>query len=216
MYLIPLFLQALDFLNKKTTSMVVPPLAKTATKPLSTETVSEQYPLEHTFILEHCYCSRTLNTRCQPLKCFALTSSLDFGAVLILFDHCWTLPPALAMPGTVEVIKRFDKCLSFSLFLLFVTPHLWILRSSLSPSLAQSTPREMRSVNTFRFNGNDNGWYLDNSMLCWSFLRRLKIADNPIFVCRVTSLIRNSSKPYLIGLDQLNILPHVHCTLYRA
>ena len=90
MYLIPLFLQALDFLNKKTTSMVVPPLAKTATKPLSTvtETVSEQYPLEHTFTLEHCYCSRTLNTRWQPLKCFALISSLYFGAVLILFDHC--------------------------------------------------------------------------------------------------------------------------------
>merc|ERR1719378_510816 len=61
---------ALDFLNKKTTSMVVPPLAKTATKPLSTvtETVSEQYLLEHTFTLEHCYCSRTLNTSSDSVR----------------------------------------------------------------------------------------------------------------------------------------------------
>ena len=66
-YLIPILLQALDFLNKKTTSMVVVnPLAQTA---------SEEHHLQHSFSLDHCYCSRTLNVRCrQPLKCFALMS----------------------------------------------------------------------------------------------------------------------------------------------
>jgi len=44
---------ALDFLNKTTTSAVVlNPLPQTA---------SEQHRLQHSFTLEHCYCSRTLD-----------------------------------------------------------------------------------------------------------------------------------------------------------
>ena len=50
-YLIPLFLQALDFITTKTNS------STKATSP-STDQRSQ-----HSFPLEHCYCTRTLNIR---------------------------------------------------------------------------------------------------------------------------------------------------------
>ena len=85
-YLIPIFLQALDFFNKTTTSVVVlNPLAKSLGKTAintSAKTASEQQRLQHSFTLEHCYCSRTLDLGCR--KCFAMI--LHFS-VLILFDH---------------------------------------------------------------------------------------------------------------------------------
>ena len=50
-YLIPLFLQALDFIITKTNS------STKATSP------STDQRIQHRFPLEHCYCTRTLNIR---------------------------------------------------------------------------------------------------------------------------------------------------------
>ena len=60
-YLIPLFLQALDFITTKNNS----------TKATSPST--DQW-IQHSFPLEHCYCTRTLNIR--------------FGSDLIGFILC--------------------------------------------------------------------------------------------------------------------------------
>ena len=123
--MIPLFLQALDFLNKTTTSMlVVDPLAQTANDPLAQTAIdplakkaikplakkaSEQHRLQHTFTLDHCYCSRTLNVRCQPLKWLALMLIIGFSFSFILIDQ--NFPNALVSSlGFVTVLILFNHC----------------------------------------------------------------------------------------------------------
>ena len=111
-YLIPLFLQALDFFTTKTNS---------STKATSPST--DQW-IQHSFPLEHCYCTRTLNIGFgSDLIGFilCLCSVEDYAnqwkwchklkiSVLTIFPHLrWTKQPALVTLGIVEVTKRFDQ-----------------------------------------------------------------------------------------------------------
>ena len=109
-YLIPLFLQALDFFTTKTNS---------STKATSPST--DQW-IQHSFSLEHCYCSRTLNIRwwkiCHPLLFYSAEDNASpqkwcqsFNiSVMTIFPHLrWTKQPALVTLGIVEVTKRFDQ-----------------------------------------------------------------------------------------------------------
>ena len=155
-YLIPLFLQALDFFTTKNNS------STKATSP-STDQRSQ-----HSFPLEHCYCTRTLNIRfgndlIVSILCLCSVEDnanpwnwchkLKISVLTILPGLRWTKQLALVTLGIVEVTKRFDQ-LSL-LAAIMIKKHFTILISNtrlfLSPSLALSTPPEMRSANTFRY-----------------------------------------------------------------
>ena len=73
-YLIPLFLQALDFFTTKTNS------STKATSP------STDQRIQHSFPLEHCYCTRTLNIR--------------FGSDLIVSILCLFPLGTMPTPGS--------------------------------------------------------------------------------------------------------------------
>ena len=104
-YLIPLFLQALDFLNKTTSLRVVKMTTKTTTLMVTTPLHMTARRYLHSFTLENCNCTRTLNIRSKAGFAFICCCF----QVPTLFHLLSTPPHALGMPGTVEVIKRFKN-----------------------------------------------------------------------------------------------------------
>ena len=77
-YLIPLFLQALDFLNKTTSLRVVKMTTKTTTLMVTTPLHMTARRYLHSFTLENCNCTRTLNIRCKAGFAFICFVVLKF------------------------------------------------------------------------------------------------------------------------------------------
>ena len=111
-YLIPIFLQALDFLNKTISLRVVKMTTKTTTLMVTTPLHMTARRYLHSFTLENCNCTRTLNIRCEAgfaFICFFLSFKFQLSSATSQLHHM--------LSGCLEPWKS-SKGLKIEIFLL--------------------------------------------------------------------------------------------------